>query len=81
MITIDNNKFLKEQWDNLTGAEIDTVYKLFHYGSQDDGDLPSSCGMIELINKKLAIKNYNNNKPNMLTPKGYMLAFNIYNEK
>ena len=62
----------------LNGAEIDVLYKLYRYGSQDDGDLPSKAGMVDLINKGLAIKDYEAvfEKANRLTQKGYDVAYN-----
>lgn len=43
----------------LTGAEMDVFYKLFWFGSQEDGDLPSKSGMDGLIDKELAVKCFN----------------------
>lgn len=60
----------------LSGAAIDVLYKLYHYGSQEDGDLPSKSGMSDLIQKGLAIKNYDfrHGHPNRLTVEGYKQA-------
>ena len=42
----------------LSGAAIDTLYKLCVRGACDDGDLPSKQGLSELINLGFAQKNY-----------------------
>ena len=60
-------------FEELNGAEIDVLYKLYHYGSQEDGNLPSKAGMSGLIGKGLAVKDYDfrHGHPNRLTIKGY----------
>jgi len=72
----------------LNGGELDTLYKLFWYGSQDDGDLPSKGGMDGLIEKELALKDYGSpimeligSKPNTLTLHGNDIAREYYREK
>ena len=59
---------------NLSGAEIDVLDKLYRHGPQDDGDLPSKSGMYGLIDKGLAVTDYDNRPPNRLTDKGAELA-------
>ena len=59
----------------LNGAEIDTLFKLVEYGPQEDGDLPSKSGMIGLIQKGLAKKEYSKGLPNKVTTLG-MDTFN-----
>lgn len=54
----------------LDGGEIDTLYKLARKGPQEDGDLPSKSGMIGLIQKGLAVKDYKMPLPNMVTSLG-----------
>ena len=73
---------------DLDGGEVDTLYKLYWFGSQDDGDLPSKCGMDGLINKGLATKNYKAReslgaeyKPNDLSITGYGVARKYYKAK
>ena len=72
----------------MTGGEIETFYKLFWFGPQDDGDLPSKHGMSLLIAKGLVIKNYHHQaneieviEPNYLSHKGMQLARAYYREK
>lgn len=54
----------------LDGNEIDVLHKLVIHGAQDDGDLPSKSGMVGLIQKGLAIKDYDLVKPNIMTKSG-----------
>ncbi len=54
----------------LSGAAIDTLFALAVRGGLDDGDLPSKVGMSELIEHKLAMKNYNYTLPNFITTAG-----------
>ena len=56
--------------DSLTGAEYDTLVKLIKYGAQDDGDLPSKTGMVGLINKGYAGRDYLQKKANYATNAG-----------
>lgn len=56
--------------ENLSGAELDTLYKLVNYGPQDDGGLPSKSGMCGLIHKGLAEKDYDKALPNSVTEQG-----------
>ena len=71
----------------LNGGEMDTFYKLFWFGPQDDGDLPSKSGMAGLIEKGLAVKCYElkmlgfTGKPNSLSIKGDELAREYYRKK
>ena len=71
----------------MDGGELDTFYKLFWFGSQDDGDLPSKAGMDGLIEKELAIKNYGalreliGGKPNSLTLHGADVARRYYHKE
>ena len=71
----------------LDGPELDTFYKLFWFGSQDDGDLPSKSGMAGLIEKELAVKSYRplgeiiGEKPNSLTLHGADVARKYYHAK
>lgn len=68
----------------MDGGELDTFYKLFWFGSQDDGDLPAKDGMAGLIDKGLATKNYGirdiaaHEKPNGLSITGAKLARKYY---
>lgn len=55
---------------SLTGAEIDTLYKLGKYGSQEDGDLPSKSGMYGLVAKGFAKQDYRFDKSNHITHLG-----------
>ena len=55
---------------DLTGAEYDVLHKLSFYGAQDDGDLPSKSGMVGLISKGFAKKDYDLIKPNIITRAG-----------
>lgn len=55
----------------LSGGAIDVLFALEVRGPLDDGDLPSKVGMSELIENKLAIKNYKNDLPNSLTLQGH----------
>lgn len=54
----------------LDGSETDVLYRLGKYGACEDGDLPSKQGMAGLINKGLAIKDYNLPFANALTKLG-----------
>lgn len=54
----------------LDGSEIDVLCRLGKYGACEDGDLPSKQGMSGLINKGLAIKDYNLSFANALTELG-----------
>lgn len=71
----------------LDGGELDTFYKLFWFGSQDDGDLPSKSGMAGLIEKELAVKSYHplgeiiGEKPNILTLHGADIGRKYYHAK
>lgn len=64
----------------LTGGALDTFYKLFWFGSQDDGGLPSKDGMYELVRLKLAQTDYElpkimpGQEANALTIKGQRIA-------
>lgn len=58
----------------LNGGEIDTLYKLHFFGPQDDGGIPSKCGLIGLINRGMAVKDYDNRPPNRLTALGKQFA-------
>ena len=72
---------------DLSGAELDTFYKLFWFGSQEDGDLPSKSGMDGLIQKELAIKCFNllgdliGEKPNSLNLHGADVARAYFHDK
>ncbi|MBW1726006.1 MAG: hypothetical protein JRJ62_00215 [Deltaproteobacteria bacterium] len=71
----------------MDGGELDTFYKLFWFGSQDDGDLPAKSGMAGLIQKGLAVKNYtlpkiiHYEKPNGLSVTGFELALKYYHSE
>ena len=71
----------------MTGGMVDTFYKLFWFGGQDDGDLPSKDGMSALVGLDLAVKDYSFSdrwkglNPNMLTAKGRYLARMYYRKK
>lgn len=66
----------------LSGAAIDTLHKLYKFGDQEDGDLPSKSGMIELIGEGLATKDYHASKPNSATEYGlYVYANKLYQHK
>ncbi len=71
----------------ISGAAIDVLYKLFYFGSQDDGDLPSKSGMSELINLGWAVKNYNipnvllGELPNSLSITGMKIAREYYRDQ
>jgi hypothetical protein len=54
----------------LDGGEIDTLFKLVEHGPQQDGDLPSKSGIIGLIQKGLAKKDYSKDLPNRATTLG-----------
>lgn len=54
----------------LDGSEIDVLYRLGEYGACEDCNLPSKQGMAGLINKGLAIKDYNLPLANALTELG-----------
>lgn len=64
----------------LDGGEIDTLFKLVEYGPQQDGDLPSKSGMIGLIQKGLAEKDYLKAAPNFATSLG-IKAWNARKKK
>lgn len=68
------NNYAAEFLDNLSGGAVDTLFKLYKYGRQDDGDLPAKSGYAELVQLGLAITYYDteeNTKPNRLTDLGY----------
>jgi|GEM_PF-3775556 len=60
----------------LSGAEVDTLYKLHFFGPQEDGDIPSKSGLSYLIEVGVAVKDYSNPPANRLTDKGRALAEN-----
>lgn len=63
-------------FNDLSGAAKDTLYKLGKYGNQDDGDLPSKCGMNELVELGLAFSDCQFfTKPHLLT----LLGKQVYN--
>jgi len=80
------SKYTVENYE-MSGGEIDTFHKLFWFGSQDDGDLPSKSGMAALIKKGLAVKNYElpklcpSERPNGLSIKGAEVAQSYYKKK
>ena len=55
------------------GGVIDTLFKLFHFGPQEDGDLPSKSGFGWLCDQGFAAKDYDKPLPNALTLKGLQL--------
>lgn len=79
-------KYQVEDYE-MDGGELDTFYKLFWFGSQNDGDLPSKSGMAGLIEKGLATKNYHIRdifpglKPNSLSITGDEVAKKYYHKK
>lgn len=44
--------------NDLNGAEIDVLHKLFRFGACDSGDIPAKSGRAGLIAKGLAEVNY-----------------------
>lgn len=70
----------------ISGAAIDVLHKLFHYGPQNDGGLPSKAGMAELTQLGWADTNYRlpelypHAKPNSLTVKGFRIAQQYYGQ-
>ncbi|AEH03699.1 hypothetical protein AVT69_gp274 [Pseudomonas phage PhiPA3] len=60
--------------NELSSAAIDVFRRLFKKGSQDDGDLPSKSGMLELIRCGFAMKDYTMELPNRLTVVGQEAA-------
>lgn len=71
----------KVQDHELNGGELDTFHKLHWHGPQDDGGLPSKGGMAGLIEKGLAVKDYDNRPPNRLSATGESVARTYYRQE
>lgn len=58
----------------LNGGEIDTLYKLHFFGPQEDGGIPAKSGLIGLIDRGMAVKDYDDRPANRLTETGKQYA-------
>lgn len=63
------------------GGVIDALFKLIHFGPQEDGGLPSKAGFAWLCEQGFAVKDYDKPLPNALTRKGLNLFLDLTKEE